>query len=149
MQNRSIFTSFSHNFFWQFFSLNQSCQQLKSPKPQHFHEFFTQKDRQFSREIKVVNSQKVQNHNIFTNFSPKKIDIFLGKSKLNIWTKNEDFEQCDQEAFWMEVSYKKSSALCKSYPNFQASSSDMVWKVSDVDIEKRPSSSLCKSGYGS
>ena len=27
-------------FFWQFFSWNQSCQQLKSPKPQHFHEFF-------------------------------------------------------------------------------------------------------------
>ena len=41
-------------FFWQFFSWNQSCQQLKSPKPQHFHEFFTpQKNRQFSREIKV------------------------------------------------------------------------------------------------
>ena len=29
--------------FWQFFSWNQSCQQLKSPKPQHFHKFFTQK----------------------------------------------------------------------------------------------------------
>ena len=40
-------------FFWQFFSWNQSCQQLKSPKPQHFHEFFTPKNRQFSREIKV------------------------------------------------------------------------------------------------
>ena len=40
--------------------------QLKSPKLQHFHEFFTQ----------------------------KKIDSFLGKSKLNLWTKDEDFEQC-------------------------------------------------------
>ena len=30
------------NFFWQFFSWNQSCQQLKSPKPQHFHQFFIQ-----------------------------------------------------------------------------------------------------------
>ena len=57
---------FNQNFFWQFFSWNQSCQQLKSAKPQHFHEFF----------------------------SPK-IDNFLGKSKLNFWTKNEDFEQCD------------------------------------------------------
>ena len=38
----SILTSFSPNFFWLFFSWNQSCQQLKSPKPQHFHEFFTQ-----------------------------------------------------------------------------------------------------------
>ena len=27
-------------FFWQFFSWNQSWQQLKSPKPQHFYEFF-------------------------------------------------------------------------------------------------------------
>ena len=46
---------FHPKFFWQFFSWNQSCQQLKSPKPQHFHEFFTQKkkNRQFSREIKV------------------------------------------------------------------------------------------------
>ena len=28
-------------------------------------------------------------------FHPKKIDNFLVKSKLNFWTKNEDFEQCD------------------------------------------------------
>ena len=28
---------FHPNFFWQFFSWNQNCQQLKSPKPQHFH----------------------------------------------------------------------------------------------------------------
>ena len=52
-QKPNIFTSFWPNFFRQFSSWNQSCQQLKSPKPQHFHEFFTQKDRQFSREIKV------------------------------------------------------------------------------------------------
>ena len=50
-QNPNIFTSFSPKFFWQFFSWNQSCQQLKSPKPQHFHEFYTPKNRQFSREI--------------------------------------------------------------------------------------------------
>ena len=49
---------FHSKFFWQFFSWNQSCQQLKNLKPQHFHEFFT------------------------------------GKSKLNFWRKNEDFEQC-------------------------------------------------------
>ena len=51
---------FTQNFFGQFFSWNQSCQQLKSPKSQHFHEFFT----------------------------PPKIDNFLGKSTLNFWTKN-------------------------------------------------------------
>ena len=54
---------FHQKTFWRFLSWNQSCQQLKSPKPQHFHEFFTQK-----------------------------IDNFHGKSKLNFWTKNEDFE---------------------------------------------------------
>ena len=43
MQILNIFTILSPNFFWQFFSWNQSCQQLKSPKPQHFHEFFTPK----------------------------------------------------------------------------------------------------------
>ena len=56
---------FTHFFFWPFFSWNQSCQQLKCSKPQHFHEFYT-----------------------------KIIDNFLGKSKLNFWTKNEGFEQC-------------------------------------------------------
>ena len=61
-----IFSRVFHpNFFWHFFSRNQSCKQLKSPKPQHFHEFFSPKNRQFSREIKVE---------------------FL--------TKNENFEQC-------------------------------------------------------
>ena len=41
----------------QFFSANQSCQQLKSANPQHFHEFFAQNFfDNFSREIKVVNS---------------------------------------------------------------------------------------------
>ena len=53
-QKPNIFTSFSPTFFGQFFSWNQSCQELKSPKPQHFHEFFThKKNPQFSREIKV------------------------------------------------------------------------------------------------
>ena len=68
LTNPNIFTSFSPNFFFlQFFSLTQRCQKLKSPKPKHFHEFF----------------------------SPQKIDNFLGKSKLNFWTKNQDFEQCN------------------------------------------------------
>ena len=32
-------------------------------------------------------------------FPPRKIDNFLGKSKLIFWTKNEDFEQCVPERF--------------------------------------------------
>ena len=63
--------------------------------PQHFHEFFTQIFfDNFSREIKVVNSSKVQNHNTFTSFSSRITNNFFGKSELNFWTKNEDFEYC-------------------------------------------------------
>ena len=53
--------SFSHFipfFFWQFFSWNQSCQQLKRPKPQHFHEFFTQKSIIFSGNQSWIFGQK-------------------------------------------------------------------------------------------
>ena len=68
-------------------------------KPQPFHEFFTQIFfDNFSREIKVVNSKKVQNHNIFTTFSSKKIDNFLRKSKSSFWTKNKDFVCSGQKA---------------------------------------------------
>ena len=46
--------------FWQNFTIfsgNQSCQQLKSANPQHFHDFFTQNFFDiFSREIKVIGS---------------------------------------------------------------------------------------------
>ena len=60
--------TFSQNFslklFWQFSSWNQSCQELKKSKTTTFSRVF----------------------------HPKKIDNFLGKSKLNFWTKNEDFE---------------------------------------------------------
>ena len=38
---------FHPNFFWQFFSWNQSCQQLKSQKLQYFHEFWPKTIRQF------------------------------------------------------------------------------------------------------
>ena len=56
-QNHNIFTSFSPKFFWQFFSWNQSCQQLKSPKPQHFHEFFTQKIDNFLIKVEFLDKK--------------------------------------------------------------------------------------------
>ena len=53
-QNPNIFTSFSPKLFLTIFSWNQSCQQLKSLKPQHFHEFFTKKKiDNFLEEIQV------------------------------------------------------------------------------------------------
>ena len=60
LSKNSIFTKpqhfhefFTQFFSWQFFSWNQSCQQLKSSKPHHFHEFFTQKVDNFLGKSKV------------------------------------------------------------------------------------------------
>ena len=71
------------------------------PKVQFFQNpnIFTKFSPKFFLTILLVKSKlstvkKIQNHNIFTSFSSKKIDNFLGKSKLNFWTKNEDFKQC-------------------------------------------------------
>ena len=52
---------FHPKFFWQFFSWNQSCQQLISPKPQHFHEFFTpKKSTIFSENQSWIIGQKMK-----------------------------------------------------------------------------------------
>ena len=72
------FTSFSPQFFWQFFSLNQSYQQPKSPKPQHFHEFF----------------------------SPKKKSTFFREIIVEFLNKNEDFEQCVLHFFWSMMNFQ-------------------------------------------
>jgi len=59
-KNPNIFTSFLPNFFWQFFSWNQSCQQLKSPKPLHFHEFSPKKLAIFSGDQSWIFGQKMK-----------------------------------------------------------------------------------------
>ena len=106
----------------QFFSGNASCQQIKSP--QHFHEFFPKKIfDNVSREIKVVNSKKVQNRSIFTNLPQNNSTIFLGKSKLNFWIKNEGFEQCirvSDNLFWRKNS-KNTQKIQKKNENAQTS----------------------------
>ena len=91
---------FQPTFFWQFFSWNISCLQLKSPKTQHFHEFFT-----------------------------PKIDNFLGKSKLNFWTKNEDFEQCE-----FKGRQKSTIAIDFALPLFNSCS---VWPQQPLGIETK------------
>ena len=45
-------------------------------------------------------------------FHPQKIDNFLRISKLDFWTKNEDFEQCAKVSDWNEIMYQ--------YLNFHA-----------------------------
>ena len=65
LQTSKFITNFSLQFFfWQLFSWNQSCQQLKSPKLQHFHEFFPVKN-----SIIFFVKSKLQKSKIFTNFS--------------------------------------------------------------------------------
>ena len=49
----------------QFFSGNQSCQQLKSSKLKHFHEFFTQKIDNFSGNQSWIFGQKMKISNSF------------------------------------------------------------------------------------
>ena len=59
---------FTQFFFWQFFSWNQSCQQLKSPKPQHFHEFFhPKKSTIFSGNQSWIFGQKMKISNSVTS----------------------------------------------------------------------------------
>ena len=52
----------------------------------------------FSREIKVVNSYKVQNYSIFTSFHPTQFDNFSREIKVEFQTTNEDFEQCERKS---------------------------------------------------
>ena len=64
-------------------------------KPQHFHEFFTQKILTiFLVKSKLSTAKKSKTKTFSRVFHPQKIGNFLGKSKWNYWTKNEDFEQC-------------------------------------------------------
>ena len=71
MQIPNIFTSFSRNFFLTIFLVNSKLWTAKKSKTTTFSRVF----------------------------HPKKIHNFLGKSKLNFWTKNEDFEQCVKKEF--------------------------------------------------
>ena len=48
----------------------------------------------FLVKSKLSTAKKSKTHNTFTSFSPQKVDNFLGKSKLNFWTRNKDFEEC-------------------------------------------------------
>ena len=67
-QNPNIFTSFSPKFFLRIFHVKS----------------------------KLLTAKKSKSTTFSRVFDPKKIDNFLGKSRLN-WTKNEGFEQCEGE----------------------------------------------------
>jgi len=59
---------------------------------QHFHEFFTQIFLTIFLVKSNLSTAKKSKTTTFSRvFHPKKIDNFLGKSKLHFWTKTEDF----------------------------------------------------------
>ena len=78
-ENPNIFTSFSPQIFLTIFLVKSKLSTAKKPKTTTFSRVFHPK---------------------------KKIDNFLGKSKLVFWTKNEDFELDLQ--FWRENSITES-----------------------------------------
>ena len=86
-------------------------------KPQHFHEFFPFLTI-FLVKSKLSTAKKSKTSTFSRVFHRKKIDTFLGKSKLNFWTKNEDFEQCassDFDIFPPEIhALGYHSPFCKS-----------------------------------
>ena len=64
-------------------------------KPHHFTSFSPKFFLTiFLVKSKLSTAKKSKTTTFSRVFHPKKID-FLGKSKLNFWTKNEDFKQCD------------------------------------------------------
>ena len=83
VQNPFAFTNFYKQiFFLHFFTWNDNCQQPYSNERLFFYEF-QNNFRYFSREIKMVNNQTVQNHFVCTNFSKqKKILYFSGEIKI-------------------------------------------------------------------
>ena len=93
------------NSFWPVFFLRESHpsrhtirkvkflskNSILTKKPQHFHEFFSQYFLTiFLMKSKLSTAKKSKTTTFSRVFPPN----FLGKSKLNFWTKNEDFEQC-------------------------------------------------------
>ena len=91
--------SFSHYSKSQIFV--QKFKFDKAPLPQHFHEFFTQIFflTIFLVKSKLSTAKKSKTTSFHKFFTKNKIDNFLGKSKLNFWTKKEDFEQCVFQVF--------------------------------------------------
>ena len=109
--------SFSPKFFWQFFSWNQSCQQLKSPKPQHFHEFSPKTIRQFflgkqswifGQKMKISNSVSIYlfwlyTHKIISSFCSQFSGDWSVSSNYSYWRKRKTIH-------WLWSSYENQFA---------------------------------------
>ena len=80
----------------------------KRPKPQHFHEFFNQKNRQFSQEIKVEFLVNIGQN--WKNVWKSKIGQKLrNRTKLKSWTKLEKNREIEEN--WLKI--EKSDKITK------------------------------------
>ena len=101
-----------------------SCQKISALQSGHLHSFegiclilthysksqiFVQEFKKkiltiFLVKSKLSTAKKSKTTTFSRVFHQKKIDNFLGKSKLIFWAKNENFEQCRLPSFWRENS---------------------------------------------
>ena len=109
---------FHPNFFWQFFSWSQSCQQLKSPKPQHFHEFFTQNNSTIFSGIQSWNlDKKWRFRTVWASWLVKKILL----SKIRCYP--------ESIQIWKSLIYLRHLILNKSWHLFSSKSfSSVFWR---------------------
>ena len=70
---------------------------------------FWQNLKIFLVKSKLSTAKKSKTTTFSRVFHPKKIDNYFEISKLNFWTKNEDFEQCARKHFEFEFSRQKST----------------------------------------
>ena len=85
-------------------------------KPQHFHKFFTKSFLTIFLVKSKLSTAKKSKTTTFSRVFHPKIDNFLGKSKLNFWTRNEDFEQCVQNRSRpLEMTSSFLSKLCNIF----------------------------------
>ena len=96
MQIPNIFTSFSHNFFLTIFLVKSKLSTAKKSKTAAFSRVFTQNNS----------------------------TIFLGKSKLNFWSKNKDFEHYENETFWVIFNYNVPGLVDKMLDTLAGLESD-------------------------
>ena len=98
--------------------------------------FAMKKIKNFSRQIKVVNSYLAYNRNIFTNFWPwKKLTIFLVKSKLSQHNSAKllRFHVFSPQFFWSKS--LSHSCLMRLLSNFYT-----LWVVKRKSVERRSKS---------
>ena len=71
-------------------------------------------------------------------FQPKEIDNFLGKSKLNFWTKNEDFEQCDDDDFRLSIELDFLPFSAKTRANLSRTRQQVVFRIHEIRTKMDP-----------